>query len=154
MLTLNQMISVGRNVLHITLAVGKFAQDGKKSAKNVEIKITVQDNAANEVPCLTYGIGVCYIKVSSVYRHGRPPRCDSGTWVSKTPFEEEGHAPQCTHSIWTCALSIILCQLLLQGQCSCTIIPTGSSELPGWMILLSWKWTPCSFEAGLILIVY
>jgi hypothetical protein len=46
---LDKKMEMGRNDLYITLVGGKFAQDGKKSAKNVELKMTVLDDNANEV---------------------------------------------------------------------------------------------------------
>jgi hypothetical protein len=65
---LDKKMEMGRNDLYITLVGGKFAQDGKKSAKNVEIKMTVLDNAANEVPCLTKGTGRQSVTPYATYR--------------------------------------------------------------------------------------
>ena len=66
-----------RNDLYITLAGGKFSQDKKTAAKNVEVKMTVVLDNGSGLPCLKRGTGMQLQPSdnyrSSVYYHNNNP---------------------------------------------------------------------------------
>lgn len=63
----DKKMELERNDLFITLESGKFSQDGKKSAKNVEVKGSVLLDTGAQVPCLVRGTGR-QTRPSAVYR--------------------------------------------------------------------------------------
>ena len=75
---MDKKMEVGRNDLYITLIKGTFSQDGKKSAKNVEVKMSVLDDKGTEIPCLINGTGRQSVQKygnyrSTVYYHQNTP---------------------------------------------------------------------------------
>ena len=66
-----------RNDLYVTLAGGEFSQDSKKSAKNIEVKITCMMDSGQPVECLLRGNGPQGMPSetyrSTVYYHTNSP---------------------------------------------------------------------------------
>jgi len=143
---MDKTMEIGRNDLYLTLVSGKFSQDGKKSAKNIEVKMTVMSEAGQGVPCLNKGTGRQSVIPSDTYRscvyyHSNNPTIMETVRMTIPDGDlfEKSHLffliSHCKDDKKTARLSSSFCFLPLAADANGVAIPGGDHFLKGYKLL-------------------